>query len=161
MTEIQKPQPDSKDQSPGMPRWLIGAMLAVAIYLIVGFVLVQFYNPLFDPRTINTMSYCDDYRNGAQLDILTNRLFRGFLIRFFLNPILLFNGGILKIPVDSFLYYLTGISIFAVGGAAFSCTRLTKTWPLYIGIVIILAWILFASYMTLVYGFFQWATCFG
>ena len=67
MTEIEKPQLDSKDQSPGMPRWLIGAMLGIAIYLIVGFVLVQFYNPLFDPLTFNLMSHCDGIlRNETQ-----------------------------------------------------------------------------------------------
>ena len=89
MTEIQKPQPDSKDQSPGMPRWLIGAMLGVAIYLIVGFVLVQFYNPLFEDFMIYSRSYCDDLANGTQLKIIANWLFIRYLITFFFNPVFL------------------------------------------------------------------------
>ena len=157
MTEIEEPQLDSKDQSPGMPRWLIGAMLGIAIYLIVGFVLVQFYNPLFDPRTFNLMSHCDAIRNGDQLEIW-RRLFIGFLIEFFLSPLFILGENI---PRDTPSYYLTGISIFAVGGAAFSCTLLTKTWRLIIGVVIILAWISAAFIVPWGWTAFYALVCYG
>ena len=92
---------------------------------------------------------------------MTNRLFRGFVIRFFLNPVLLFIGETLKIPGDAFLYYLTDISMFAVGGAAFSSIHVTKTWQLFIGIVIILAWISVAYVTAVGLLIFLPLACFG
>lgn len=161
MTEIEKPQLDSKDQSPGMPRWLIGTMLGIAIYLTVAFVLVQFFKPLFDASIFSPMSHCDGLRKGTQFNILTNLLFIRLIIRFFFNPVIFFFGGTLKIPNDTFLYYFTGISIFAVGGAVFSSIQVTKTWRLIIGIVIILAWISVTYITAFVFIIFTQIACYG
>jgi hypothetical protein len=154
MTEIEKPQPDFNDQTPGMPRWLIGALLGIAIYLIVGFVLVQFDNQLFEDWMLSPTSHCDDLRNMTQLKILSV-LFRGFIIDFFLNPIL---GSM--IHYRTFEYYFTGISIFAVGGAVLSNIKFTKILRLIIGIAIISAWIEVALLFAVVALLFNFLPCF-
>lgn len=161
MTEIQKPQPDSKDQSPGMPRWLIGAMLGVAIYLIVGFVLVQFYNPLFEDFLFFSLSHCDDVTKGPPFMYPVSLVFRELLILSFINPVLLFFKGTLKIPTDLPLYYMTGISLFALGGAVLSSDKFTKIWRLIIGVVLLLAWISLAFILTFVRGLLLALACFG
>ena len=140
MTEIEKPQPDSNDQTPGMPRWLIGALLGIAIYLIVGFVLVQLDDPSLEDWMRNGRAHCGDLLDVTQFRKFKNWLFLRNIIRSFLNPVVFL--GISDIHSRTFLEYFMGISVFAAGGAVFSSIHATKIRRLIIGIVIILTWIL-------------------